>query len=118
MALVAVLQLVADRWKKTRRRTEHGVTDVGDLFDPTGSARPDLEPGRRRRNLGDEHYRQVAALLTWAREVGVPPRDYVADYFVVARPTLDRWITEAKKRGFLRRDWSTTTADTEETDQP
>lgn len=96
--------------------TEHGVANVGDLFDPTGLARPDLEPGRRRRNLGDEHYRQVAALLGWAREIGVPPKDYVADYFGVARPTLDRWIREAKKRGFLRRDWSTTTDTDEEND--
>lgn len=97
--------------------TEHGVTDVGDLYDPTGSARPDLEPGRRRRNLGPEHYRQVAALLEGAREIGVPPREHVARYFAVAIPTLDRWIAEAKRRGFLRRDWSTTTTDTEETDQ-
>lgn len=92
--------------------TEHGVTNVGDLFDPTGSTRPDLEPGKRRRNLGPEHYRQVAALLQEAREIGLPPRQHVADYFGVALPTLDRWIAEAKKRGFLPRDWSTTT-DTE-----
>jgi hypothetical protein len=98
--------------------TEHGVSNAGDMFDPTGLARPDHKQGSRRRNLGDEHYRQVAALLGWAREIGLPPRDYVAGYFVVTRPTLDRWIAEAKKRGFLRRDWSTTTADTEEADQP
>lgn len=96
--------------------TEHGVTDVGDLYDPTGSARPDIEPGKRRRNLGPEHFRQVAALLEGAREIGVPPREHVAKYFGVAKPTLDRWIAEAKRRGFLRRDWSTTT-DTEETDR-
>ncbi|MDX1881863.1 hypothetical protein [Mycolicibacterium sp. 120270] len=95
--------------------TEHGVTNVGDLFDPTGSTRPDLEPGKRRRNLGPEHYRQVAALLQEAREIGVPPRQHVADYFGVALPTLDRWIAEAKKRGFLPRDWSNTT-DTEKAD--
>lgn len=94
--------------------TEYGVAEAGDVFDPTGSARPDLEPGKRRRNLGPEHYRQVAALLLKAREIGVPPRDDVADYFGVAKPTLDRWIAEAKRRGFLPRDWSTTTADTEE----
>jgi hypothetical protein len=96
--------------------TEHGVTDIGDLYDPTGLARPDIQPGHRRRNLGDEHYRQVAALLGMAREIGIPARDYVADYFGVTRPNLDRWIAEAKKRGFLRRDWATATADTKEAD--
>ncbi|TXA41430.1 hypothetical protein DKM27_13070 [Mycobacterium tuberculosis variant bovis] len=95
--------------------TEHGVANVGDLFDPTGLARPDLEPGRRRRNLGPEHYRQVAARLEYARQIGLPPREHVSDYYGVALPTLDRWIKQAKERGFLRRDWSTTTADTEET---
>lgn len=97
--------------------TEHGVISVGDLHDPTGRARPDLEPGRRRRNLGPEHYRQVAARLEWAREIGLPPREHVADYYGVALPTLDRWIKQAKQRGFLRRDWSTITANTEETDR-
>jgi hypothetical protein len=98
--------------------TEHGIADAGDMYDPTGPARPDLEPGKRRRNLGDEHYRQVAAQISWAREIGLAPRDYAADYFGVTLPTLDRWIAQAKKRGFLRRDWSTATADTQETDQP
>ncbi|GFG68081.1 hypothetical protein MKUB_55710 [Mycobacterium kubicae] len=97
--------------------TEHGVVNAGDLFDPTGQARPDLEPGRRRRNLGPEHYRQVAARLEYAREIGLSPREHVSDYYGVALPTLDRWIKQAKERGFLRRDWSTTTADTEETDR-
>jgi len=95
--------------------TEYGVANVGDLFDPTAQARPDLEPGRRRRNLGPEHYRQVAARLEYAREIGLPPREHVSDYYGVALPTLDRWIKQAKERGFLRRDWSTTTADTVET---
>ncbi len=89
--------------------TEHGVANAGDLFDPTGQARPDLEPGKRRRNLGPEHYRQVAALLEGTREIGMPPREHVADYFGVSLPTLDRWIAKAKELGFLPRAWSTNT---------
>ena len=98
--------------------TEHGVVNAGDVFDPTGLARPDLEPGKRRRDLGPEHYREVAAQLQKAREIGLPPREYVADYYGVALPTLDRWIKKAKDRGFLLRDWSTTpAADNEDTDR-
>ncbi|KKF01589.1 hypothetical protein WN67_12765 [Mycolicibacterium obuense] len=93
--------------------TEHGVVNAGDVFDPTDLARPDLEPGKRRRTLGPEHYREVAAQLQMAREIGLPPRDHVADHYGVALPTLDRWIKQAKDRGFLPRDWSTTA--TEET---
>jgi hypothetical protein len=96
--------------------TEYGIVDVSDLHDPTGSARPDLESPRRRRNLGDEHYRQVAARLKWGREIGVPPREFAAEQFGVALPTLDRWIKEAKDRGFLRRDWATAT-DAKEADK-
>ena len=96
--------------------TECGVASVRDLFDPTGLARPDLPPGRRRRNVSPEHYREVAAQLVRAREIGFPPREYVADYYAVTLPTLDRWIAEAKKRGFLRRDWAIRTTDTKETD--
>jgi hypothetical protein len=99
--------------------TEHGVVSVGDLHDPTSSALPDLEPPRLRRNrrdLGVEDYRQVAAYLMWARKIGVSPREFAAEQFGVALPTLDRWIAEAKKRGFLRRDWATATTDTKEAD--
>lgn len=47
----------------------------------------------------------------------MPPQQHVADYFGVAKPTLDHWIAEAKPRDFLRRNWSTTIADTEETNR-
>lgn len=85
------------------------VIGVDELHDPTLLARPDLEPPKQRRKLDDVHYRQVANRLLWAREIGESPREHVADFFGVPLPTLDRWIAEAKKRGFLRRDWATAT---------
>ncbi|WP_409437213.1 hypothetical protein [Mycobacterium sp. SMC-14] len=89
--------------------TEFGVAEAGDVYDPTPLLRPDLEPpGRSNRKLDDVHYRQVRDLLLWAREVGESPREYVAERFApVSLPTVDRWIAEAKRRGFLRRDWLT-----------
>jgi len=98
--------------------TETGVSNAGDRTDPTGLARPDLEPPRRRRKLGDEHYREVAAKLLWAREMGLPARDQIAHYYGVSKPTLDRWIARAKDLTFLPRDWGTSTAAThnDETD--
>lgn len=87
--------------------TEHSVAVAGDLDDPTGLIRPDHEPGRGK--YDDVHYRQVANLLTTAREMGLPAREYVAERLgPVSLPTVSRWIAEAKRRGFLRRDWATT----------
>ncbi|OBF93055.1 hypothetical protein A5773_20120 [Mycobacterium sp. 852014-52450_SCH5900713] len=106
--------------------SEHGVALAGDVYDQTSLQRPDAEPpGRRKRGRGhaldDVHYRQVARLLLWAREIGESPREYVADRLGGSLPAVDRWIAEAKRRGFLRRDWATAAdpqpaADTSDTD--
>lgn len=85
--------------------TERGIGVAGDEDDPTNLLRPDHEPGRR--TLDDVHYRQVANQLVMAREYGLAPREYVADQLSASLPTVDRWIKEAKRRGYLRRDWST-----------
>jgi hypothetical protein len=78
---------------------------AGEVMDPTSVLRPDHDPGGR--TLDDVHYRQVAILLTNALEWGFSPREHVSAQLGTSLPTLDRWIREAKKRGFLERDWST-----------
>ncbi|MGO9154112.1 hypothetical protein [Mycobacterium sp.] len=98
--------------------TEGGV-ELPEADDTTALLRPDRSaPGSGKRPvLDDAHYRQVANLLLAAREIGLPPRDYVVDRFGASLPTVDRWIAEAKRRRFLPRDWAraadtTATADT------
>lgn len=82
-----------------------GVQDT-----PTRLLRPERRPGGgKRRKLDDVHYREVADMLIAARDVGEPPREYVAQQMGASLPTVDRWLAEAKKRGYLRRDWSMTT---------
>lgn len=104
--------------------SEHGVAEAGDVYDQTSLQRPDIERGPRKRGRGhaldDVHYRQVARLLLWAREIGESPREYVADRLGGSLPAVDRWIAESKRRSFLRRDWATATdpqpdADTSDT---
>jgi hypothetical protein len=85
--------------------TERKVSLAGDFEDPTNLIRPDHEPGGR--TLDDVHYRQVANLITTAREWGLSPREHVAAQLEASLPTVDRWIKEAKNRGFLPRNWST-----------
>lgn len=85
--------------------TEYGVGSAGDFDDPTNLRRPDHPKGGRGNKYDDVHYRQVAALLIRAREIGLSPRDYVAEQFTVELPTVDRWIREAKRREILPRDW-------------
>ena len=92
--------------------TEYRLALPSDYDDPTSLIRPDHEPGGR--TLDDVHYRQVADLLTTAREWGISPREHVAARLGASLPTVDRWIKEAKKRGFLPRDWSTTNGATVE----
>lgn len=106
------------------RLTEHGI-GLPTAYDPTTALRPDHEPptrrpGRRKQPLDDVHYRQVANLLKMAREVGLPPREYVAERLGASLPSVDRWIREAKRRKFLPRDWAmsrTTTETTATTDK-
>jgi hypothetical protein len=87
--------------------TEYGVALAGDIDNPTDLERPDHLRGNRKYDA--VHYREVARLLMAARRMGLPPREYVAERFApVSLPTVDRWIAEAKKLGFLRRDWATT----------
>ncbi len=98
--------------------TEYGIAVAGDVYDSTNLRRPDIEPPNRRK-LDDAHYRQVANLLLWAREIGESPREYVAYQLGSPLPTVDRWIAKAKKLGFLRRDWATAVhADDDEQQHP
>jgi hypothetical protein len=92
--------------------TEYRLALPSDYDDPTSLTRPDQVPGGR--TLDDVHYKRVAELLTTAREWGVSPREHVAARLGASLPTVDRWIREAKKRGFLPRDWSTTNGATVE----
>lgn len=88
-------------------RADGAFVGVQDLRDPTLELQPERPAsGGTRRKLDDTHYRQVAYLLTAAREAGESPREYVADRLGTSLPSVDRWIAEAKRRGHLRRDWS------------
>ena len=85
--------------------TEYGVGLAGDFDDPTSLRRPDHPKGGRGNKYDNVHYQQVTALLIRAREIGLSPRHYVAEQFTVELPTVDRWISEAKRREILPRDW-------------
>lgn len=105
----------AARWIS---RADGKFTTPDEINDRTVTLRPDRPPsgragGGKDRKLDDVHYRQVAELLTTARQSGFPPREYVAEHLGAAIPTVDRWIAEAKRRNFLRRDWSATNKETD-----
>jgi len=76
---------------------------AGQSDDLTAQLRPDHTRGRQ---LDDVHYRDVAQMLNFAHECGLAPREYVRQKFNTSVPSVDRWIAEAKKRGFLDPDWS------------
>ncbi|WP_341267043.1 hypothetical protein [Gordonia malaquae] len=82
-------------------------TTIREVEDPALNTRPE---NRGRQVLDDAHYRNVADLLMRAQQLGhSSPRQAVRDqmYGRPSLPTVDRWIREAKVRGYLARDWST-----------
>lgn len=95
-------------------RMDGAFVVVSELHEPERLTRPRPEQPVTR-HLDDDHYRRVADLLMKARRDGAPsPRDAVAQQMnrggkPIRLGTLDRWIAEAKRRGHLRRDWTTTT---------
>lgn len=82
---------------------------------PVLVSRPEVAERRRRRHLDDAHYERVAKLLMEARHTGErSPRRAVARKVCGSDlpkdlVTIDRYIAEAKRRGFLPPDWATAT---------
>lgn len=113
------LASAAARWIA---RVDGSFIGVTDLRNPSRDLRPDHTPGDgKRRKLDDVHYREVAELLMEGRLIGESPREYVRGQLggesLPSVPTVDRWIAEAKRRGFLPRDWATNDAATASPDQ-
>lgn len=72
--------------------------------------RPEVIERRGPRHLDDDHYKRVAAALLAARRAGArSPRKAVAAEMRATVLTVDRWIATAKDRGYLARDWATST---------
>lgn len=90
---------------KFEARGDGLITTIAEVNDPTLDLRPERSTGGRGNKLDDDHYRQVAGLLIAALEVGESPREYVGRELHASKPTVDKWTREAKRRGFLARDW-------------
>jgi hypothetical protein len=56
---------------------------------------------RRRRQYGDEHWKQVAAVYAALQMVTRKPTAALADRFGVSVPTASRWVATARGRGLL-----------------
>ena len=58
-------------------------------------------PARGKARLDDQHFAQVAQLYSAAVQRGRPPGKAVAEAMHASRPTVTRWLAEARKRGLL-----------------
>lgn len=58
-------------------------------------------PTGRRRELGPQHFRDVAAEYSKAENTGSPPLMAVEKRWTVSRPTASRWVKEARDLGLL-----------------
>jgi hypothetical protein len=80
------------------------TTDLDELSKRVYRQAPLPKLERRPRNrLDDEFYRQVAASYRQAVAAGLPPSKTLAEIADTPPGTVNRWIAEARKRGFLPR---------------
>lgn len=60
-----------------------------------------LDSGRRGRDLGNAHYREVAEVYAAAVQAGKPPTAAVAAHFTVEKSSAAKKVSRARQRGFL-----------------
>ncbi len=86
------------------RRPAHGAVAEARLLtqaEKTKDLRAALESGRRGRDLGEDHYREVAAVYAAALREGRPPTKAVQEHYTVEKSTAAKKVARARERGFL-----------------
>jgi hypothetical protein len=95
-----VLRQFAPRSPLYLQYARAAMTDNDD--DWTGSLRALREIGATRRGLGDEFYRQIGSNYAAITAEGEPhPVKALAEMHHVVISTASRWITEARRRGYI-----------------
>ncbi len=69
--------------------------------DDTAAERNALREGRRGRDLGNGHYREVAEVYARAVQAGQPPTMAVAAHFQVEKSSAAKKVARARERGLL-----------------
>lgn len=107
----SLLEAVDNRWGPETRAsmsTIHGVpqeqlekwmagfADQQELWSPEAQDRP-----RGSRDLGDSHYRDVAATYREAVKAGAAPTAAVAERFTLSKSAAAKQVARARERGFL-----------------
>jgi hypothetical protein len=74
-----------------------------DLLASTESDRRALQQPRRGRDLGEDHYREVAQVYAQAAHEGRPPTAAVAEHFSVSKSAAAKKVARARdpRRGYL-----------------
>lgn len=76
-------------------------TSYADWRASVAEERTALEGTRRGRDLGPDHYREVADVYAAAVQDGCPPTAAVADHFTVSKSAAAKKVARARQRGFL-----------------
>ena len=67
----------------------------------TSAERDAINSTRRGRDLGDDHYQEVAQVYSDAVNSGHPPTIAVATHFTIAKSSAAKKVARARERGFL-----------------
>lgn len=92
-----------DEMDEQQKPAHHAVAEarLQTWTEQTEDIRDALDSGRRGRDLGDDHYREVAAVYARALQEGQPPTKAVAEHFTVEKSTAAKKVARARERGFL-----------------
>lgn len=74
------------------------IAKYNEVIEPERGA---LKAPRRGRDLGDDHYREVADVYKVAAAAGRAPTAAVADHFTIAKSSAAKKVARARERGFL-----------------
>ncbi len=94
-------QLQAVDERNTPARHAVAQARLQTVVERTSDLRVALDSGRRGRDLGDEHYREVAVVYARALQEGRRPTKAVQEHFTVEKSTAAKKVARARERGFL-----------------
>lgn len=88
----------------SNEKPAHGAVAAARLqtrTEQTRDLRKALDSGRKGRDLGDDHYREVAAIYAEALQADRPPTKAVQEHYTVEKSSAAKKVARARERGFL-----------------
>ena len=100
-ALREQMRLVLSQERDMSGKPEEWRQSFAQWREENAADREAFNSNRRGRDLGDDHYREVAAVYAQAVQAGLSPTVAVAEHFTVEKTSAAKKVSRARARGFL-----------------